>query len=81
MSLMDLRDALVASKCGQPDQVTTLIVACLEEGISSGVDIVKTIADMGYKRQFVGLQLSVNAGPNPDRYRWHRTSEGNYRLH
>lgn len=81
MNLSDLREALLASNCSQPDQVTTLIVACLEEGMTSGVEIVKTIADLGYNRQFVGLQLGVNTGSNPDRYRWCRTSEGEYRLH
>ena len=81
MNLSPLRDALVASECNKLDQVTTLIVCCLEEGISNGPDIVKKIADLGYNRRFVGLQLGVHAGSNPDRYRWYRTSEGNYRLH
>lgn len=81
MNLSPLRDALIASECNKIDQVTTLIEACLDAGISNGPDIVKTIADLGYNRQFVGLQLGVNAGSNPDRHRWYRTSEGEYRLH
>ena len=81
MSLTPLRDALVASKCNQLDQVTTLIEACLDEGMSSGSEIVRTIADLGYNRRFVGLQLHVNAGAKPDLNRRYRSSEGEYQLH
>lgn len=81
MSLVKLRDVLVASDCNTADQVIALITACIEGGTDKGSEIVSTVSDLGYKPSYVGLMLSKNAGSSAERHHWFRDAEGYYRLH
>lgn len=81
MSLVTLRDWLFETGCKKPDQVVTLIKACIESGIDKGPEIVSTVSDLGFTKSFVGLMLGKSAGRNPERHEWVRGADGRYRLH
>jgi hypothetical protein len=81
MTLEALRDGLAADGCNKADQVITLITVCIEDGITAGPEILSTVSGLGFNEKYVGIQLSTNAGRNPERYLWVRTAEGPYQLH
>ena len=81
MSLVTLRDHLIQSKCNQPDQVVTLIKACIESGVDTGPEIVSTVSGLGFVKRYVGLILNKSAGSNPERHEWVRGADGRYRVH
>ena len=81
IDLRPLHAGLVASGSNQPDRVIALIMACLGEGMTDGSVIVRAVSAMGYERRYVGIQLSTNAGLNPDRNLWQKLADGTYKLH
>lgn len=81
MSLVTLRAYLIETGCNQPDQVVTLIKACIESGIDEGPEIVSTVSDLGFDKSYVGLMLRKSAGRNPERHPWVRGADGRYRVH
>jgi hypothetical protein len=81
MSLKALRDTLAANGCNKADQVIALITACIEDGITAGPEVLSTVSALGFNERYVGIQLSTNASPNPERSLWVRTAEGPYQLH
>lgn len=81
MSIRDLKDRLVAAGANKRDQVITLIEECLREGMRDGTAIRQQLIGLGYDGQFVGIQLSKNAGPSPMRHQWFKDENGDYRLH
>ncbi len=81
IDLRPLNANLVASGSSQPDRVIALIMACLGEDMADGSEIVRAVSALGYDRRYVGIQLSTNAGLNPDRNLWQRSADGTYKLH
>ena len=81
IDLQPLNADLIASGSNQPDRVMALIMACLGEGMTDGSVIVRAVSALGYDRRYVGIQLSTNAGLNPDRNLWQRLVDGTYQLH
>lgn len=73
---------LLASAAGNKHhQAVILIEALLSDGPLQGQNIVARAAALGLSRQHVGIILRHDAGPNPERHRWDRDDDGNYRLH
>lgn len=81
IDLRPLNADLAASGSNQPERVVALIMACLGEDLTDGSTIVRTISALGYNKRHVGIQLSTNAGTNPDRSLWQRLNDGTYKLH
>ena len=81
MSIEALHIELVAVGASKPDQVRLLIEQCLKEGMVHGPAIRQRLVDLGYNGQFIGIQISKNAGPNPERHRWFKDKNGDYRFH
>ncbi len=81
MTLAALHKMLTASGASKPDQVITLITACIESGIVAGPMIVSTLAELGYDARHVGIILNRNSGPNAALRDWYRADNGDYRLH
>lgn len=81
IDLRPLNADLIASGSSQPDRVVALIMACLGEDMCQGSAIVRAVSALGYDRRYVGIQLSTNAGLNPDRHLWQRLDDGTYKLH
>jgi hypothetical protein len=82
MSLIELdRDLKEAGVSSQYDRVVLLIAEAIRCGTLKGSTIVRTIADLGYNRRYVGMQLSKNEGADPERHHWFKGSDGHYHLH
>ncbi len=81
IDLQPLNADLVSSGSNQPDRVIALIVGYLGEDITVGSVIVRAVSALGYDRRYVGIQLSTNAGFNPDRHLWQKLADGTYKLH
>lgn len=81
MSLVQLRDQLLASGCGRNDQVLIMISECISEGIDEGPAIVRTLVELGFDRKHVGILLSRHTGFSPARHSWFKDGNGKYRLH
>ncbi|WP_156457483.1 hypothetical protein [Altererythrobacter sp. Root672] len=66
--------------CGpnKHDQAIVLITACVEEGITQGRDIVRTLQALGLNAQHVGKTLSDGTGNQPERHRWRKDAAGCY---
>lgn len=62
----------------QDMQVTTLIAACLAEGVHEGRRIVGIVSHLGYNRDYVGIQLKGRLGNNPARHDWQKDANGLY---
>lgn len=81
MSIEALHKALVAAGTSKTEQVILLIEECLRDGMGDGAAIRERLIQLGYNGQFVGIQLSKNAGSNPECHRWLKDKSGDYRLH
>lgn len=70
--------------CGTSNRNDLLVIAIkalIDGGVDTGPRIVGAAASMGFKRAHAGAVLSKSEGGSPDRHRWHRGSDGVYRLH
>ena len=63
------------------DQATTLISACILEGLSTRVRIVRALVQIGLSQSHVVIMLERGTGGDPNRYNWQLDLEGRYSLH
>ena len=68
-------------ECSKNDQATVLIVACIEEGVANGPEIIQTLKGLGFDRQHIAIMLKKQSGPSVERHRWWRDELGQYHLH
>ena len=81
MTLRDLKNELDALQCGVEAQTIALVTACIDDGITAGKEIAKTICDLGIPKQYVGMTLAKNCGPSSERHGWFKDSDGAYNLY
>lgn len=63
------------------DQATTLISACILEGMNTRVRIVRALVQIGLNQSHVVIMLDEGTGSDPGRYHWQRDPGGSYSLH
>lgn len=73
--LKTLKADLLQDRCNLHEQVIALIIACLDEGLSAGPEIVGTISHLGFNPRHVGMQLNEGIG-----HMWQRDGERVYRV-
>lgn len=64
----------------QHELVAVLVSATIDTGIVSGADIVSILSARGHNAQHVGIILRHHTGNNPQRHRWNRNEQGEYRT-
>jgi hypothetical protein len=73
-------DDACGHKANQYHRVITLISACILSGVNAGAQIIEAIAQAGFTKRYVGLQLSKGLGTDPARHWWTKDAEGRYEL-
>lgn len=81
MTLEELRDRLAADRVNKNEQAIVMIEACLDTGIRQGNEIRTKLIKLGFNGRSIGIQLRTNAGLDPERHRWFKDENGDYRLH
>lgn len=61
------------------DQAIVAITFCIDEGITTGQQIIGVLRHMGFNARHVGKLLHDLSGNDPARHFWHRDAEGHYR--
>ena len=70
-----LDDLMTAAGPTKHDKAIVVIMACIEEGITSGKDIVKRCVELGLTGRHVGITLKDHIG-----HYWLQDNEGHYSL-
>ena len=68
------------SETNRNELVSLLIAACIEEGITSGASIRRTLQTLGFNGQHVSIMLREGPKGMPPEHRWTRDETGKYRL-
>ena len=77
----ELRKLFLNCGTNKHEHVIVGIKACIEHGLVRGRDIIQLLKLTGLNSKHVGLILTQDCGPSPERHHWWRDADGHYHLH